>query len=76
MSMADRHTHSSEMIQDDPNVLVIGPNTPTHFHLLGYGRNILDIVDAKNIPYFINDTAVSDLLSEHNPLFITIWELS
>ena len=63
-------------VSGDPALNVIGPEDPTYFPFHGHRPDVLDIVVVKNVARNIEVSSVSDLSSDHNPLVITVRELS
>lgn len=62
----------SRYVYDEPNIIVVGPNTPTLYHKKCYEPDILDIVIVKLMGHVIEVKAVADLTFDHDPLLITL----
>lgn len=56
----------------DKDIPVIGSGTPTHLSSSGRALDVLDFVITKNVNELIEVSAVTNLSSHHNPLFITV----
>lgn len=57
---------------NDNDLVVLAPDTPTHFPTNGTSPTFIDIVILKNYTEPISPNAMSDLNSDHNPVVINI----
>lgn len=66
-----RGQHLKQMA-DQNNIVVIGPEDPTHIHSANNTTDVLDIALLKNVPFEHDTYTVLDMSSDHLPVILKI----